>query len=74
MGVERAVSCKKTLGSRRSLVPSRAETVVACANILSLRGWKLSTAASDTERERVFLQLTARSTPGITENRVSPPV
>ena len=73
MGVERAVSCKKTLGSRRSLVPSRAE-IVWLANILSLRGWKLSTAASDTERERVFLQLTARSTPGTTENRVSPPV
>ena len=44
---------KKTLGSRRSLAPGRAENSWL-ANKMFMRGRTLSTAASDTERERVF--------------------
>ena len=38
------------------------------------RGWKLSTAASDAERERVFHQSTSCTMPYIAYKRVSPQI
>ena len=65
------LSCLKTLRSRRFLARSRAVTVVASLK-LKLRGWELSTAASDAERQRVFEQDSPTFPDSTTYRGVSP--
>ena len=67
------LSCLKTLRSRRFLARSRAVTVVASLKS-ELRGWELSTAASDAERERVFEQDSPTFPDSTTYRGVSPQI
>ena len=67
------LSCLKTLRSRRFLARSRAATTLASLKS-ELRGWELSTAASDAERERVFEQDSPTFPDSTTYRGVSPQI